>query len=338
MSKTLEDLKNSLRVSRRMPSLNVLRVASAVIAGQTLTFGTLVAECTIGTTVTTPGNLAVDVSGKASLIAASGTLTSDTTNVTDNDTVTLGSTVYRFKDTLAQAYDVKIGADAATTLANLKKAINATGTAGVEYYTGTLIHPTISAGALDATTLVVTAKTKGTGGNSLASTEASTHLAFGAATLANGADTSASDFTTALEAAVNAGAAQLAVATRISANEVLFQDVTRTGHVSKTCSETLAGANNGWNANATYGGRGEPDSFPNSAILSRVPVAQEVTLGNLHVLLDFTPAFVIVQIRRAGVQVAWDGVPTISGRRVTLDNAGSTDWAAGDVVTVFASE
>lgn len=117
---------------------------------------------------------------------AVGTLTSDATNVADGDTVTLGSVVYRFKDTMAQANDVKRGADAATSLANLKKAINATGTAGTEYYTGTVIHPTIAALTLTATTLLVYAKTGGTGGNSLASTETSAHLSFGGTTLSGG--------------------------------------------------------------------------------------------------------------------------------------------------------
>ena len=45
--------------------------------------------------------------------AATGVLTSDGTNVSDGDTVTIGSTVYRFKNTMAAAYDVKIGANAA---------------------------------------------------------------------------------------------------------------------------------------------------------------------------------------------------------------------------------
>lgn len=47
-------------------------------------------------------------------------LTSDATNVTALDTVTIGSTVYRFMTTTVLAYDVLIGASAAATLDNLK--------------------------------------------------------------------------------------------------------------------------------------------------------------------------------------------------------------------------
>ncbi len=148
---------------------------------------------TVATVQYTTDNAAratVNASGLVTVVAptapATVTLTSDATNVTDGDTVTLASTVYRFKNTMAQAYDVKIGADAATTLANLKKAINASGTPGTEYYTGTLVHPTVKAGAITATTLVISANTSGTAGNSIASTETSTHLAFGAATLLGG--------------------------------------------------------------------------------------------------------------------------------------------------------
>lgn len=125
-------------------------------------------------------------SGASAAVAATGTLTSDATNVTDADTVTIGSTVYRFKDTMAAAYDVKIGASAAVSLDNLKAAINASGTPGTEYFAGTLIHPTVTAGTNTDTTQAVTANTAGTAGNSIASTEASTHLSWGAATLTGG--------------------------------------------------------------------------------------------------------------------------------------------------------
>jgi hypothetical protein len=109
-------------------------------------------------------------------ISASGVLTSDETNPAEDETVTIGSTVYRFRDTLAQAYDVKIGVDADTTLANLVKAINATGTEGVEYFAGTLIHPSVTAGDVTAHATTVTANTAGTAGNAIAKAETSTHL------------------------------------------------------------------------------------------------------------------------------------------------------------------
>jgi hypothetical protein len=121
---------------------------------------------------------------------AVATLTSDATNVSAGDTVTIGSVTYRFESTMAQINDVKIGADAATTLANLKKAVNATGTEGTEYYAGTVINPDAAALTLTATTLLLYAKVGGTGGNALDSTEASTHLSFGGATFAGGSASS----------------------------------------------------------------------------------------------------------------------------------------------------
>jgi hypothetical protein len=121
--------------------------------------------------------------------SASGTLTSNATNVSDGDTVTIGSTVYRFKNTMAQAYDVAIGTSYTNSLLNLNAAINATGVAGTNYYAGTLVHPTVSSVAFTAASLKVTALTGGTGGNAIATTETSSNLSWGAATLTGGLGT-----------------------------------------------------------------------------------------------------------------------------------------------------
>ena len=63
----------------------------------------------------------------------------------DGATLTLGlvgsTQAYRFKNTLAAAYDVKIGASVADCAANLKAALNADGTPGTEYFAGTLANP-----------------------------------------------------------------------------------------------------------------------------------------------------------------------------------------------------
>lgn len=109
-------------------------------------------------------------------VKASGVLTSDATNPTEDDTVTLGDVVYRFRDTLAQAYDVQIAATAALTLDNLKHAINATGVAGTNYFAGTLIHPTVTATTNTDTEQTVEAKTVGAAGNLIAKAESSSHL------------------------------------------------------------------------------------------------------------------------------------------------------------------
>jgi hypothetical protein len=121
---------------------------------------------------------------------AESTLTSDATNVTDGDTVTIGTTVYRFKDTMLAAYDVKIGASAAVTLDNLKAAINATGTAGTEYFAGTLVHPTVIASVNTDTTQKIVARVIGTAANTTATTETSSHLSWADTTLGGGTGTS----------------------------------------------------------------------------------------------------------------------------------------------------
>lgn len=71
------------------------------------------------------------------------------TNPSDGDTLTIAlganSTVYRFKTTTAQANDIKIGANAAATAANLDAAINADGSGdGTDYHAGTAAHPYVS--------------------------------------------------------------------------------------------------------------------------------------------------------------------------------------------------
>lgn len=73
-----------------------------------------------------------------------------TAQPTAGDKVTLGLTGYTqdytYQDTTASAYDVKIGADVATTTANLAAAINADGVGdGTDYHTGTAANPYLTA-------------------------------------------------------------------------------------------------------------------------------------------------------------------------------------------------
>ena len=151
-----------------------------------------------------------------SRVAASGTLTISG-GVTDNDTVTIGATVYRFKSTLVAgaAYDVKIEATAAATIANLKAAINASGTAGTEYHSGTLVHPSAVGSTLTTTTLLIKAITSGTVGNSIATTidEVGAVLDFTSTTLAGGAATASAN----------------TIATTEASTVLSFADVTITG-------------------------------------------------------------------------------------------------------------
>lgn len=180
---------------------------AVAIAGTTGT-GTLTSDATIptaGDTVTI-GDITYTFRGNIAAVKATGTLTSDATAPSDDDTVTIGSTVYTFKTALtdpAVPYEVLIGASAAASLDNLKSAINATAGAGTTYGTGTVAHPSVAATTNTDTTQVVEALTAGTAGNAIATTEASTHLSWGAATLAGGLN----EITTAYNVFLGASAA-----------------------------------------------------------------------------------------------------------------------------------
>lgn len=153
------------------------------------------------------------------------------------------------------------------------------------------------------------------------------------------ADDTPTNVLTALETRINAKVGvEKVTAVKISANELLVI-ADEPGAVVLACAETLGGANNLW-VNATmYGGR-VVSGRKNSAQV-RVPKAEEVTLGNMHFMFDFTPTVVIVLVAPTatpGAYKIWAGVATISGGRVTIDNAGAVDWAATDNVTVLAFE
>lgn len=125
-------------------------------------------------------------------------LTSDTTNVSEDETVTINTTVYTFKvDPTGIAYAVDIGANAAGSLANLAAAINASGTPDTEYGTGTAAHPEVVCTANDATTLTIQAKEPGTTPNAYATTETSAHLSWADTTLGGGTGASVAGVTTA---------------------------------------------------------------------------------------------------------------------------------------------
>ena len=126
--------------------------------------------------------------------AARGTLTNDTTDVADGNTVTIGPTIYQFKSIMGQAFDVQIDvANPDVTLANLVKAINGTGTPGVEYFAGTTAHPDVTAGAVTSHAIVITAKVGGVAGNSIATTTTATHDSWATGTLIGGHNDTAND-------------------------------------------------------------------------------------------------------------------------------------------------
>lgn len=100
-------------------------------------------------------------------VQANAVLTA-TGNFSPTETVTINGRVYTFAASAASgaAYTVLLGVSLDLSLANLAAAINADGTAGVEYTAGTEASGDVTAES-DATTLTVTAITGGTVGNAI---------------------------------------------------------------------------------------------------------------------------------------------------------------------------
>ena len=137
---------------------------NAVAATQKLTLATIIVPGTHGETV----------------------LTTDTTEVDDGKIITIDGTVYRFKTTMALAFDVKRNGTAALTLDNLKAAINATGTDGVEYFAGTTAHPTVVATTNTDTTQKIVVRIPGTASNAEVTTTDAAHLSWADSTIGGG--------------------------------------------------------------------------------------------------------------------------------------------------------
>lgn len=189
-------MANSLNITESQQIKTGAGVVKGVIANSH-TSGTLAlfdgADSTAGTYAT--GTITTSTLTPATF--PESTLTSDATNNTEDETVTIGTTVYRWRDTLAQAYDVKLGASAAASLDNLKAAINASGTPGTEYFAGTLAHPNVIATTNTDTTQKVISTTIGTADNALATTETGAHTSWADTTLGGGTGTSVTGVATA---------------------------------------------------------------------------------------------------------------------------------------------
>lgn len=122
-------------------------------------------------------------------VAASQLLTFSGVGTAD-DTITVDDQVYTLKASVTTtARQVKIGASAAATANNLIAAINADPAgSGSTFGSATTEHPTAWARLSASGVVEVVAKTPGTAGNALATTEAGSNTSFGAATMAGGKD------------------------------------------------------------------------------------------------------------------------------------------------------
>lgn len=118
--------------------------------------------------------------------AATGTLTL-TGQPSDTQTCTIDVKVYTFQTVLTNVDgNVLIGATASDTIDNLIAAITLGAGGGSTYAAATTLHPTVTAAAGAGDTMTATAKTRGTGGNSIATTETMSNASWGGATLSGG--------------------------------------------------------------------------------------------------------------------------------------------------------
>ncbi len=307
-----------------------LLVAAATKEGETITIGSTVFEIDLGGGVTA-GRVAVVLTSNA--VAASGTLTL-VANPTANDTVTIGAKTYTFKASVTTtANEVKIGATASDSLDNLIAAITGGAGAGTLYGSATVASTQVTAAAGAGDTMTVTALVRGTGGNSIGTTETLTNAGnvFGAATLASGADPSAANSITGIVSAINANMEKCR-ATAITGG-ILFVDYRERGTVATT--ETLTGSGNAWQ-NATTIGVDAGGAIPNlSGIVQRTVTAGEDSGKVFTVALPVAPVAFIVQVRAStGALKAWDGKAVIVGQNIVLYSDGSTDLVENDVVAV----
>ncbi len=127
-----------------------------------------------------------------------GTGASDAGVTTAAATVTIGDITYTCVDALSETYGATAipyqfikGASEATMLDNLKLAVNATGTAGTQYSTGTLVHPTVVATTNTDTVQTFRSRSIGTAAqttaiNAIVTTETMANTAFADTTLGGG--------------------------------------------------------------------------------------------------------------------------------------------------------
>lgn len=331
----------ALAAAVSLPTMNVLRVAAATTAGETITIGTTVLEIkTLGHTITT-GRVAIDLTASPTAAKASKVLTL-AANLTAADTVTIGTQVYTFRASLTApttAGEVLIGADLTATRNNLVAAVTGAAGGGTTYGSATVVNTAATAVATSTNAATVTALVAGTAGNSIAIAEAAAQASWaGAATaLSGGVDPTAVESVAAIVIAIN-GCQSGMRATASGTNEILCIGTGGNG-TALACTETLAGSNNAWAAATSYGGTALADTLPVTKIVKRAALAVEVAVGAIRFPLNFTPTAAFVSVTTsAGVFKAWDGVTTLGTNLVSVDNSGSSDWAAGDIITVIASK
>ena len=171
--------------------IGTFQFLSSLVLGTTIKAGLGVVMPVGGDGVRLPNDSDVLVVGQpVAAKAATGTL-QFSANPSADETVTIGSTVYKFVAAAAAANDVTIGANVVATMGNLVAAITGGEGAGTAYGTGTTANASASAEVSTDNVTLVTAKTAGTTGNSVALTTTSSVITPSGATLAGGVNAGA---------------------------------------------------------------------------------------------------------------------------------------------------
>jgi len=116
---------------------------------------------------------------------ATGTITSTGANVTQNETITIDTKIYTFRNNPTDEGHIKVGADAAESLDFLKEAINHTGSPGINYVCA-VAHPTVLATTNSDTAQVLESIIGGVDGNLIALTTTAASYSLSAVTLTGG--------------------------------------------------------------------------------------------------------------------------------------------------------
>ncbi len=116
--------------------------------------------------------------------------------IANNDTVKIDTVYYKWTNasvdagtpagTVGNPWLVLLGATAADSLNSLYLAINNGGGAGVDYSTALTVHPTVASNVQSGDDLYVVARTPGTAGNSISTTETGANIAWASTTLTGG--------------------------------------------------------------------------------------------------------------------------------------------------------
>ena len=159
-----------------------------VITGDLYIGGSIKTVKDIEADKSTPTLLILPEKTPVNVVGATGTLTvaGGASQIEGDYTVTIDTKVYTFKAALSPAEgEVLIGVSDTAALLNLLNAIKHTGTPDTDY-TCAAVHPTVTGTSSDATTVIVTAKTKGV--STIATTKTGAEVSWAHATLYGGVD------------------------------------------------------------------------------------------------------------------------------------------------------